>query len=221
MSTRTDPKNLITKSQLAELAGVKPQAITGAIKRVLHGALDGDKLDLNHTAVQRYIAKHTKKKTEKKKVTRKLVKEGKLPRQEAPEMMMLPSFIGLEQDFVNELMNKSLNEIVMLYGNEERFKAWLDAWKKTIDAKAKQLDLDHKQGELIKRETVEKYVFKYWDGLQERLLNDAPKSIAMRHQAVFNSGGTVEDAEQVGREIISKIIKGGKSKVERTLNNAK
>lgn len=49
--------NLITRSELAHLAGVSQAAITKACRRSLASAVSGQRVDLDAECVQKYVAK--------------------------------------------------------------------------------------------------------------------------------------------------------------------
>ena len=51
-------KNLISKAELSRLAGVTAGAVTKAIKKDLHVAMTGKRIDANHPKVVEYIAGH-------------------------------------------------------------------------------------------------------------------------------------------------------------------
>jgi hypothetical protein len=218
--TSTSAYNLVRKARIAELAGVSPKSVTIACRNGLRKAVVDKMVDLNHPEVQKYIAKHSVNKTKDYKTPNQRLKERTKPQPVMTDFNTLPSFQGLGDEEISQMVDKPLREIVLLYGNEERYKTWLESFKKVIEAQTKQLDLAHKRGELIRRDLVEKHMLGYWDGLQERLLNDAPKAITARLYALFNSGGDIETAEEVAREVISKHIKGAKEKTKRTLANA-
>lgn len=225
---KVKPKNLIKKHQLAEMAGVSQKSISLACGKSLKDAVYGDRVDLDHDNVQFYI----REKQHQKTLEEQKNKKGKKKRPNIDQKIVvqkprplevnsvLPSFQDLDPIFVASLLDKTLGEIMNLYGNEERFKSWLDSYKKIIETKSKEMDLDAKQRSLVSRDLLEKYLFGYWDGLQERLLNDVPKSASARLQAIFNSGGSIEEAEEAVRDIISKQIRGAKAKAKRTLENA-
>ena len=63
------------------------------------------------------------------------------------------------------------------------------------------------EGKLIPRDGVRTHVFGAVEGANRRLLRDAPKTIARRLYAMAKSGASVEEAEQVVREIVGSQLR--------------
>lgn len=216
-------KDLITQAEFARRAGVATSSVSEAMKKKLKHASIGKFVDVNHPDAVAYLAKKRGKKSAE---ARPLVRDISLTplsgddSQDLDIIENMPSFINLKADTINNLLSMTLKEIIEQFGNEIRFKNWLDAARKLIDMRLKLIELDNKQSTLISRDVIEKHIFGYWDGLQGRLLSDAPRSITTRITGMVKAGSSQEEAEKVVRDLISSQIKSAKDKAIKVLKNA-
>lgn len=101
----------------------------------------------------------------------------------------------------------SLARVVGEYGTDERFKTWLSATKILVEIHAKNLQTLDRERRTIDRDLVRQHIFGAINDGNQRLLVDAPKSIARRVSAHAKSEGTIEDVEKMIRAEISKHLR--------------
>ena len=122
---------------------------------------------------------------------------------------------------VEEYADWTLRQISDQFGTVTAFKDWLDARKKQVAIREKELRNSEIEGTLIPRDAVRTHVFGHIDGVNRRLLQDLPKTIARRVYALARSDTPVEDAERLVREILSSELRPLKERVARTLREAR
>lgn len=114
----------------------------------------------------------------------------------------------------------TLRQILERHGTERAFKDLLEARAKIASIQERELDMQSKRGELIQRELVAQFVFGVLDAGLRRILTDAIKTIVRRLYAGCKAGESLEQGEQLGREIITSHIELAKSQAARALANA-
>ncbi|MHA1839308.1 MAG: hypothetical protein ACTSYO_05030, partial [Candidatus Ranarchaeia archaeon] len=155
------------------------------------------RLDIDHPKVINYIKTCKAKKT----------KDG-----ESKEDSHYSKGAALE-----EYMDWPLRDLVARFGTDESFKRWVDAAKVLADIRLKDLKADEMMGKMIPRELVKTHIFGAIENSNLRLLSDLPKTLSQRLQAHFKSGGTTEEGEELGRELIGSQLKSLKSMAIRVL----
>lgn len=223
---------LETRSNLARLVGVSPSAITQACKSQLADACVGKRIDLDHAAVQAYLAGKgvtstpppIRKKnpppapTAPRPDRARSPKAKGRPRANPPPA---PAPAPAEDDADPErFLDMSLRDLTEMFGTVVAFKDWLDARKKIADIREKDLKNEETDGTLIPRELVQSHLFGAIEAGNRRLLGDSPKTIARRVYAMAKSESPVEEAEAVVREIISSQLKPVSATASRVLRNA-
>lgn len=122
---------------------------------------------------------------------------------------------------VEQYADWTLRQISDQFGTVTAFKDWLDARKKQVSVREKELKNWEAEGMLISRDAVRTHVFGHIEGVNRRLLQDVPKTIARRVYALARSDTPVEDAERLVREILSSELRPMKERVARTLRDAR
>lgn len=228
---------LVSRSELARLARVSPAAITKACKAQLAPACVGKRLDLDHSAVAKYLAakgasapapttpatstkKRTTKPTARRPAPKSPTKSAAASRPKGARKPKLPLPNDVDGEDVDDLLGLTLLEIVERFGTKTAFKDWLTARKTIADIREKELKSDETEGRLIERDLVKTHVFGAIEAGNRRLLGDSPKTIARRLYALAKSGAPLEEAEGVVREIISSQLKPVKATAVRVLRNA-
>lgn len=120
---------------------------------------------------------------------------------------------------VEQYADWTLRQIADQFGTVIAFKDWLDARKKQVQIREKELRNSEIEGTLISREAVRTHLFSHIDETNRRLLQDVPKTIARRVYALARSDTPVEDAERLVREILSSELRPVKERVARTLRD--
>ena len=230
---------LVTRSELARVAGVSPAAITKACKGGLLAACVGKRVDLDHPSVVEYLEKKGVTPTlapnagAKSSPTRPRRRPAKVesggPSREPPKARprraaSSPPTVDAEAadaaEPIESFVDMTLRELTDRFGTETAFKDWLDARKKIADTREKELRNEETDGRLIERELVKTHVFGAIEAGNRRLLGDSPKTIARRLYALAKAGAAVEEAEKVVREIISSQLRPVAEDAARVLRNA-
>lgn len=192
----------VSRAELAKLAGVSASAITKACKHQLRRACIGNRIDLDHEEVQRFLAAHGKSAPRAEptppadgRTRRSKTRSG--DRQRPAEAK------PTEKIDVAALAELPLRELLRRFGTETRFRDWLASLKQIEDIREKRLRNDESVGRLIEREYVRKHVVQHIEAGNRRLLSDLPKTIAARVYAAAGGKAPIEDAERIVRELIS------------------
>lgn len=194
----------ISKSALAERKGVSRGAVTkacypgGPLEAAL---LAGGRIDIEHPATKAWLAAGTAGAATAPKVT-------------------LPEGIPSPED-IEALGHLTLQEIVDRYGTVGAFIDHVDARKKIAETHRVELANAETEGRLIDRELVKKHVFGAIDAVNRRLLGDAVKTLIRRAYQLNAAGAPLEEAERVGREIMSGQLAQMKSGPARALRGGK
>jgi hypothetical protein len=188
---------LVSKAELARLAGVSRAAISKASGKQLAPALVGDRVDLDHVATKRYLAGRDEAQTDRD--------ESDAGPTRAPTA--LPQDSGESAEDVESFLDLTLRQITDRFPTETQFKDYLDARKKIADIREKELKNEETEGLLIPREGVKQHVFSALNEANIRLVRDVPKSIANRAIAAVKSGSSVEEVERMVRDSIASVLK--------------
>lgn len=223
----------VSRAELARLAGVSAAAITKACKGQLAMACEGKRIDLDHEATRRYLdakvgsvqsgAMEASSSAERPRRSRPRAPE---PEQEPavdeePDAARFATALEhLDPSDIDGMEDLTLREITARFGTVLAFKDWLDARKKLVDIREKDLRNAETQGVLISRDLVEHHVFGAIENANRQLLADSPKTITRRLFAMARSGAPLEEAERVVRDIISSQLRPVKATAARVLRNA-
>ncbi len=230
---------LVTRSELARIAGVSPAAITKACKASLSEGCVGKRVDLDHPVVVKYLRKKgvaptsdtvsapaARSKPTKRRPRSAKKPAGKKPPQRPPKKKSSASAASptdvpdVTDDDIEAYAHMSLDELVERFGTATAFKDWLDSRKTIEDIRQKTLKNNEIDGRLISRDLVRAHVFGAIESGNRRLLGDSPKTIARRLYALAKNGTPVEEAEAIVREIISSQLAPVKAQAARALRNA-
>lgn len=237
-------KRLVMKKDLAELAGVTPMAITKATRGKLAPAMVGDRVDLDHPAVQAYLEAKGKavpppaaeKKAPKKAATkpakkkapaapRKRAKKGEGAGGDLSDMDLMA--LGLDPaDWessarMHEVADMTLREVAERYGGTKRaLRDWADALK-TIEAVRKAfLDNEKTEGSLVELDLVKRLIFGGIEAGFRRLLLDTPRTLTTQLYAAARSGTPQEEAELLVRDAITSQLEPIQATIARVLRRA-
>lgn len=233
--------NLVSRTELARLAGVAKPSITKAAVKQFPGACVGPRIDLDHPDVQRYLsgraraptnpasppAKAESAPTEVRPSTNpppaspppRPAPAAKQETRRAPQADRAPALEAHEvtNEDIEAYAHMSLDALTRKFGTATAFTDWLDARKRISDIREKDLKNDERAGRLIPRELVRTHVFAHIEAANRRLLQDASTTIARRVYAAAKAGTAVEEAEQLVREIITSHLRPVKATATRVL----
>lgn len=206
----------VTRSDLARMAGVRPCSITEAAAKWSPEARIGSRVDLDHPDVQRYLAIPRLRPTPRPE-TPAVAQPSPTPVRPVPALQ--DAHLDTRTDDIERYAHWTLEALVRKFGTATAFVDWLDARKRISDIREKDLKADEREGRLIQREYVRTHVFGHLEAASRRLLQDAPATIARRLYAAAKSGVSVEEAEQLVRELISSQLRPAKDAATKALRS--
>ena len=236
---------LVTKTEFARHAGVSSPAITKACRNGLAAAMEGDRINLDHPAAQKYISTRTLKsgKTEPRRPavgaptdqpnplnvgpadptdTGETDSDDGTDSDGAPTGTPDPKRVRVRtQEYmlgVDDIADMTVREIYAKFGTVSGFKDWIYSLKQNEMVREKNLRNAAREGELISRAFVEQHMLSMIEATLKRLLRDAPKTVTARLFALAKSGRTVEEGEALFRDALSKHLQHVKSNTLRALN---
>ncbi len=227
------------KSAFADLVGVTPAAVTKATRLggILHDAMLGKKLDALHPAALAYAEEHRPKVT--------ISVNGSPPVEYNPDDPLHPVDVPLPAkppsghvaknlakksgvyeegsftvpEYIGELADMSLRELIMQFGTDVRFVDWLKATKEIEMINEKRLKNAESEGTLVSRRLVKVGILEPLDSAHIKLLTDGVKTIARRTVALHESGKDLADIEDFISDQVSSFLRPVKAKVARALKN--
>jgi hypothetical protein len=248
---------LISRAELAQIAGVSKSAITQACDSGrLKAACHGDRVDLGHDLVAAYLAKRGKEvpparppapaaaasrparapTPKPKRAPARLSAPPPSPPAEAkrgrgrprapteddePDVGHMRPRYGVAEGSSEDLrdLTEVLLPLVERFGTDTRFADWLSSLKDIELIREKRLKNSETEGGLISRELVKNFVFGALEAANKRLLGDASKTIASKVVNSVRAKGTLEEAQRLVRDEISKQLKPIKATAARHLRH--
>jgi hypothetical protein len=219
--------NLVTRKQLALLAGVSKQAIAKACQKAFPDAVVGLRVDLDHADVLKYLAQRDRtptavdmapeepqpKPTPVRPSTNPLSQQGPIPAHTEAELREFGNSLTKEQ--LDEI-ERCLRPIVQKYGGLPACLDALTACKKIADIEEKQLKNAERAGRLISREFV-RGAFGQWEAILLRTFGDLPSTLTRTLFALARSGASIEEGETVVRSSLSTMVRSAKQSMIRAL----
>ena len=198
-------QHIMTQVAFARRAGCDPSTIHKLLHNRLKKAVVENKIDANHPAAVRYLEeREEKQKAGKTGNTRIKDTLGDQKAWRVPEDMEAFAHMTLEQ-------------IVMEYGTDTRFKEWLGAVK-TIDAIEKvRLDNEQTKKNLVKWDLVSDHIIGTFDAAHLELLQNGTTKLAFTLDGLSKSGANLAELEDEASKIIGNILSTYKDKLARTL----
>lgn len=234
---------LVSRADLARRAKVSRPALTKQCKKALAPACDGDRIDLDHPAVQSFLKAHgvedkpppvvsaraptkTPKRAawvpdEQTEVHDPPPKRRRKPTRaeiEAEPLPPQPDGAGSSED-LDELV-RYLQPLRARFGTERLFRDWLIGLKIAEDIDSKRLDTAIKRGAVYPRQFVHAHILGLINGFNLRLLGDTPKTLCRELYSLAKTGRPLEEAERISRQLLGKQLKSVKSRVEIAIQNA-
>jgi len=209
---------LVTRADLARRAGKTRAAITKACKTALAPACTGDRIDLDHPAVARYLgAEPAIVESDEPPESDAVAPKNPPPAPTTSADGSLPTGykrteIGPLPDEIDDYLDLTLRRILQSYGTVRAFADWLDQVRKIETIRTARNANEEAESRLISRELVRKSIFAALDGLFRRLLTDFPKTMARRSYANAKADVAVEETERVIAELLGSMleqVKGG------------
>lgn len=230
---------LVSRADLARLAKVSRPALTKQCQKALAPACDGDRVDLDHPAVQSFLARHGIKdapparaptknpdrrvwvpdeQTEEHEPAQKRRRKPTRAQLEGEPLPPQPEGAGLPEDL--DEMVAYLRPLQARFRTERLFRDWLIGLKIAEDIDAKRLDTAIKRGGVYPRAFVHTHILGLINGFNLRLLGDTPKTLCREIYALAKTGRPLEEAERIARQTLGKQLASVKSRVEKAIQNA-
>jgi len=122
-------------------------------------------------------------------------------------------------EYIGELAELSLREIIEQYGTDVRFLDWLKATKEIENIDEKRVKNAQLRGELVSRKAVKIGIVDPIDAAHTRMLTDGAKTIARRSMALSKAGKDLTEIEEFIKDQLSSFIRPVKSKVAKAFKN--
>lgn len=223
---------LISQKAMAELAGVTRGAVCIASKpgKQLHPAMVRGKVNQLHPSAVAYIqnmSTQRKNRTYKvdpgdKAASGKTGSAAKAARVKASPPPAAPDMDAMDLLAVDirALADKSLRELVGVFGTDIRFLDWLKALHEIEKVYDRRIKSAKAEGVLISRELVADYILDPINTLFERLMTDGAKTMAAEMYAMAEAKRTEKEFEEYVVDFIGSFVRALKPKLARALRSA-
>ncbi|WFS86291.1 hypothetical protein vBVhaSMAG7_074 [Vibrio phage vB_VhaS_MAG7] len=227
-------QRLYPASKIGAACGVSRQYITRYVKEHCQDAKIGTKIDINHPVMHAFMEskgadmsaqlKPSEERTSHLATTPVSQSESKLAKSrrgngtksERPKITATQNKT-VEQVDISDHGNLTLNELVAYFGSDESYRGWLQAKKTQVEIVEREIKVEEKTGEVVKRDAMKKSVFGFLEEMNSRLLVDSAVTIATKIYAHCESGDTIEEATKTVRGEISKPIQNAKAQIVRNI----
>jgi len=174
-------QKLIKQKDFADLAGVKPPAITQAKPR-LGEAVVGRKIDVNHPLAQQYLEDREQRQAAQIARTPdiRISPRDNIQGAGAVQNFVVSQVQGSRPTVPEELAGLTIQEVVEMWGGVPAFTAYVKAQSALTDYMAKKTNSEHKRGELIDRGQQARASFEAIELLFKRFLTDHPRMLASK-----------------------------------------
>ena len=229
-------QRLYSAARVGEACGVTRQYINRYCKEHCPDAKIGTKIDINHPVMHAFMQskgadmsaqlKPAEERTSHLATTPVSQRESKLSisrrsngtQSENPRAKITSTQNKtVEQVDISDHGNLTLNELVAYFGSDESYRGWLQAKKTQVEIVEREIKVEEKTGEVVKREAMKKSVFGFLEEMNSRLLVDSAVTIATKIYAHCESGDTIEEATKTVRGEISKPIQNAKAQIVRNI----
>jgi len=120
---------------------------------------------------------------------------------------------------ISKLADKSLRELVHMFGTDRSFKDWLDAAKKIEDIDTTRIKNAQLKGELVNKEFVKISVVSPIESAHVQLLTDGAKTITRKVIVMCAAENTPAEIEKEIIDQLASFIRPVKTKITRALKN--
>lgn len=212
----------MTMTAFAEIAGVTLAAISTAARpgNRLHVTKVGRKINAAHPEARAYIANNRStapKRGPRVREPRPPVDTTEITLPPATMSQTSPEFLNQIPDDVREMADKSLNELVSMFGTSKAFKDWASATKTLEDIFKKRLDNAETEGRLVTRDLVRQVFVDPLTELFSRLLNDGAKTITSLVITMHDAGRTDTECLTAVQDQMSAFIRPAKQRIENAI----
>ena len=227
-------QRLYPAARIAEACGISRQGLNKFCREKCPDSRVGNKIDINHPIVRAYMdsknadasknLRPAEERTNPQASTPVSQRETKLSnsRRGKKNDSTVKKITAVENKTAEEIDisdhgDLTLNELVAYFGTDESYRGWLAAKKTQIEIVEREIKVDEKTGEVVKRDLMKKGVFGFLEEMNSRLLVDSAVTIATKVFAHCESGDTIEEAIKTVRSEISKPIQNAKAQIIRNV----
>jgi hypothetical protein len=122
-------------------------------------------------------------------------------------------------DDMAEFLKRPFGELIAEFGSARGIESYLKRRRASSAAAKVELETQTKQGTLISRSLVSKFLFAYLEHVNRRLLNDVPRTLARATTAKINANEPLEAVENVIRDQVGSILTDTRSQLEKKLRS--
>lgn len=225
---------LYPAARIAEACGISRQGLNKFCREKCPDARHGNKIDINDPIMRAYMESKNAdvskqllpadERTDPQATTPVSQRESKLSISRRgsgaanhQKKLTATQNKTVEQVDISDHGNLTLNELVSYFGSDENYRGWLQAKKTQVEIVEREIKVQEKTGEVVKREAMKKSAFGFLEEMNSRLLVDSAVTIATKIYAHCESGDSIEEATKTVREEISKSIKNAKAQIVRNI----
>lgn len=232
------PRRLISRSELARIAGVSPAAVTQQCRpgKALAEGTVRDRVDLDAPCVLAWLKGKGRTsaslRTEGRRARPKRAKarsRGRTTAGRSGQNKPPSSARGRRRrdevepvllDDLGEYEGLTLRQLRERHGTERAFKDLLEARAKIAAIQERELLIATKRLEFVPRELVKQFVFGAIDAALRRILTDAKTTLVRRIHSAGKAGEPIEDSDRLFGEVMSSHLELAKQQAARALDNA-
>jgi hypothetical protein len=210
---------LITRSAFSELAGITKGAVTQlcAPGKALSGCLVGKKIDRLHPDCIAYLEAKAKRPGKRKPKITPLPPPDPDPPPPPPQSPQTP--LEMVPEHIREMADKTLRELVDIFGTDEQFFEWLKSIEKMEVIHDRRIKNEVAAGELVSRKLVADYLIDPINTMHERLMSDGARTMAAELYAMAGAGRTQKEFEAYLVEYVGSFVRALKPKLKRAIRD--
>lgn len=210
----TTHKKLVSMAELARILGVSQAYVSKMSKSKFAEAMDGKRIDLDHSSVELFILKRSMKDPDK------VTLDARLPSNKIKDEILAGTIKAPDDIELANFGSMTLDKILKIYGTVTRFKDLLSATKLIEDIIEKRIKNAKSSGDLISRHHVDTFMIGAYETLYIRLLQDSPRTISASVLAAWESGEKPEQVEIMIKDLLSTQLKSVQKEVTKAQNSA-
>lgn len=222
-------KDIITRTEIARLAGVDQAAITRACEKenLLLNACVGKRIDKSHPDAIAYINRNRNKPKPPAPppppphlLNINTNKDGRLSKKDKA----LESMTGDETRYeipsnMSKFIDYTLGELILRFGTDVAFTDWLKSVKLIEEINKKRIENEVSEGKLITKDLVKRGVIDPINKSHRRLLTDGVKTITTKVTAMVKADVTEQECKNTIEDILQSFIKTAKDEMKKVIND--
>ncbi len=181
----------------------------------------GNRIDAGHPAAAAYLERQQKRKEtgERGYVAGSAAARDRMKQGEAEKTGSLAENLQLIPKDIRDLADKTLAELVVIFGTDQRFVDWLKAVKDIEQIQSNRMKTAEKEGHLVSRILVEIGVIDPVNTAHRRMLTAGSKTIARRLTSMWDAGRNLDECEEFVRDTIGSFIRPLKKRMVKVIKD--